>query len=226
MPTQWEKWLNMFVEQWMTPDPVTLPPDATISFAAMEMRKRKFRHMPIAEPTLTGLKLVGIISKYDIARGFPHDLNPFSSEVFDDTVPRRISAVMTRRVLTTTTDCAIEEAARVVRIHRIGALPVLRQHRLVGIITESDIFDAFVSITAAKSGGVRMILEADADDSPIAIVTELSGKFNVEILSILFRRRSSPRLKDLCIFRFGARPRPGFIDEICKAGLRVVSVAQ
>jgi acetoin utilization protein AcuB len=215
----------MFVEQWMTPDPVTLPPNATISFAAMEMRKRKFRHLPIAEPTRTGLKLVGIVSKYDIARGFPHDLNPFSSEVFDDTVPRRISAVMTRKVLTTTTDCAIEEAARVLRIHRIGALPVLRQNRLVGIITESDIFDAFVSITAAKSGGVRMILEADADDSPIAIVTELSGKFGVEILSILFRRRSSSRLKDLCIFRFGARPRAGFIDEICKAGLRVVSVA-
>jgi len=43
--------------------------------------------------------------------------------------------------------CPIEEAARTLRSNRIGALPVLRENRLVGIITESDVFEAFIDLT-------------------------------------------------------------------------------
>jgi len=114
----------------------------------------------------------------------------------------------------------------VLRTHRIGALPVLRENRLIRIITESDIFDAFVGITAAKSGGVRMILESDAHDNPIPAVTELCREHKVEMLSVIFCHRTGPKAKDLYIFRFGGRPRPGFNTEICKLGFRVVSVAE
>ena len=112
----------MFVEKWMTPNPLTIQPEATISFVAMEMNRRKFRHFPVVELTGIAKRLVGIVSKYDIARGFPHDLNPFSVEVIEDSVPRPVASVMTKRVITTTPDCPVEEAARMLRSHRIGAL--------------------------------------------------------------------------------------------------------
>ena len=80
----------MFVEKWMTPNPLTIQPEATISFVAMEMNRRKFRHFPVVELTGVAKRLVGIVSKYDIARGFPHDLNPFSVEVIEDSVPRPV----------------------------------------------------------------------------------------------------------------------------------------
>src|SRR5215470_7171278 len=160
----------MFVEKWMAQNPLTIQPEATVSFVAMEMNRRKFRHFPVAEVTKTGKKLVGIVSKYDIARAFPAHLNPFSIEVFEDSVPRPVSSVMTKNVLTTTPDCPIEEAARVIRTHRIGALPVIRENRLVGILTESDIFEAFISVTAAKSGGVRIVVESNSQESPVPVV--------------------------------------------------------
>jgi acetoin utilization protein AcuB len=116
----------MFVERWMTPDPFTLPPDATISKVALEMGRHKFRHFPIVEPTKSSGRLVGIVSKYDVARGFPNNLNPFSVEVHEESVPRPVSSVMSRNVITTTPHCPVEEAAKVLRSHRIGALPVLR----------------------------------------------------------------------------------------------------
>jgi acetoin utilization protein AcuB len=216
----------MFVEKWMTLNPLTVQPDATISFVAMEMNRRKFRHFPVAELTGNGKRLVGIVSKYDIARGFPHDLNPFSVEVLEGSVPRAVSTVMSKRVITTTPDCPIEDAARILRSHRIGALPVLRENRLIGIITESDIFEAFISVTAAKSGGVRIVVESDAKDNPMPAVLQLSRQNHVDVLSMLSFHENRLKGKDLSIFRFGGRLPAGFLQEIAKLGFRLVSVGE
>lgn len=214
----------MFVEKWMTPNPRTVQPDASISFVAMEMNRRKFRHFPVTEPTSSGQRLVGIVSKYDIARGFPANLNPFSVEVVEDSVPRAVSSVMTKKVITTVLNCPIEEAARTLRSNRIGALPVLRDNRLVGIVTESDIFEAFINMTAAKSGGVRILVESDTPDNPVPAVLQLSRAYRVEILSMVSFHENRLRGKDLTIFRFGNRLPVGFLQEIAQAGYRIVSL--
>jgi CBS domain-containing protein len=214
----------MFVEKWMTPNPLTIQPEATISFVAMEMNRRKFRHLPVAELTGTSKRLVGIVSKYDIARGFPHDLNPFSVEVIETPVPRPVSSVMTKKVITTTPDCPVEEAARMLRSHRIGALPVLRENRLIGIITESDIFESFISLTAAKSGGVRIVVESDSQESPVPRVVLLSRQHRVDLLSMLSFHENRLKGRDLSIFRFGGRLPAGFLQEITKLVFRLVSV--
>ena len=128
----------MFVEKWMTPDPVTLRPDTTISQVALEMSRRKFRHFPIVEQSRSGTRLVGIVSKYDIARGFPSNLNPFSIEVHEESVPRPVSSVMSSKVVTTTMDCPVEEAAKTLRTHRIGALPPGGYHHRVRHLRSVD----------------------------------------------------------------------------------------
>jgi len=200
----------MFVEKWMTPDPRTVDPEASVSFVALEMNRRKFRHFPVAELTRTGKRLVGIVSKYDIARGFPADLNPFSVEVVEDSVPRPISSVMSKTVITVTPSCPIEEAAKIIRSHRIGALPVLRENRLVGIITESDVFEAFIGMTAAKSGGMRILLESGVDSNPIPAVLDLSREHRVEILSMMSFHENRLKRKDMSVFRFAGRLPPVF----------------
>jgi len=214
----------MFVEKWMTANPRTVQPEASISFVAMEMNRLKFRHFPVVEPTRSGPRLVGIVSKYDIARGFPSTLNPFSVEVVEDSVSRPVSTVMTGRVISTTPGCPIEEAARTLRSYRIGALPVLRDNRLIGIITESDLFDAFVNMTAAQSGGVRILVESDAPDNPVPAILQLSRDNRVDVSSMVFFHENRLRGKDLSIFRFAGHPPAGFLQEIAKLGYRVVSV--
>lgn len=214
----------MFVEKWMNAAPKTVLKDASISFVAMEMNRLKFRHFPVVEPTGTGPRLVGIVSKYDIARGFPSNLNPFSVEVFEDSVARPVSTVMTRRVITTTPHCPIEEAARTLWSLRIGALPVLRENRLVGIITESDLFEAFISMTAAKSGGVRVLIESDTGNNPVPTVLQLSQEHRVDVLSLLSFNENRLRGKDMSIFRFASSLPAGFLQQINQAGYRVVSV--
>jgi acetoin utilization protein AcuB len=213
----------MFVEKWMTPDPVTLPSDTTISQVAMEMSRRKFRHFPITEQSRNGPRLVGIVAKYDIARGFPSNLNPFSVEVHEDSVPRPVSSVMSKKVITTTMDCPVEEAARTLRSNRIGALPVLCESRLVGIITESDVFEALISVTAAKSGGTRIMIASDTRKNPVPDVIQLSRRYRLDLMSILSFHENRLRDQDLSIFRFASRLPAGFIQDLAELGFRVVS---
>lgn len=215
----------MFVERWMTLDPQTIPPEMTISAVALEMSRRKFRHFPVVEPTRAGGRLLGIVSKYDIARGFPNDLNPFSVEVTEDSVPKPVSSVMTKKLVTVTPACPIEEAVRLLRSNRIGSLPVLRDNQLIGIITESDLFEAFISMTAAKSGGTRIFIESDFNDSPIPAVLEFCRKNRVDILSMMAFHENRLRRRDMSIFRFDGRLPSGFVAEMAALGYRVVSVA-
>jgi len=219
-----ERLVVVFVEKWMTPDPQTVDPEASISLVAVEMNRRKFRHFPVAEITRNGKRLVGIVSKYDIARGFPADLNPFSMEVLEDSVPRPVSSLMSKSVISVTPSCPIEDAAKILRSHRIGALPVLRDNRLVGIITESDVFEAFIGMTAAKSGGMRVLVESGVDLNPVPAVLDLSRDHRVEILSMLSFHENRLKGKDMSVFRFAGRLPAGFLQEIAKLGFRLVSV--
>jgi acetoin utilization protein AcuB len=207
----------------MTPDPVTLSPDTTISRVALEMSRLKFRHFPIMESSRSTPRLIGIVAKYDIARGFPSNLNPFSVEVHEDSVVRPVSAVMTKNVITTTPDCPIEEAAKVLRSNRIGALPVLRENRLAGIITESDVFEALISVTAAKSGGTRIMIASDSKTSPVPDVINLSRRYRLDLMSIVSFHENRLRDQDASIFRFGSRLPAGFIQDLAELGFRIVT---
>jgi acetoin utilization protein AcuB len=212
----------MFVEKWMTPDPFTISPDTAISVAAMEMGKRKFRRIPVVDSS-NGRFLVGIVSKYDIARAFPPNLNPFSVEVFKDSVPRPVSSIMTTRVLTTKPDCSIEDVAKTLRCNKIGALPVLRDNRLVGIITESDIFDALVHTTASQSGGSRILVESESGMNPVPSVIQLSGQHGVNIVSMMSFPDNQVKGRDLSVFRFADEVPTTFVEAIWGLGFRVLN---
>jgi len=212
----------MFVEKWMTPDPFTISPDTAISVAAMEMGKRKFRRIPVVDAP-NGRFLCGIVSKYDIARAFPPNLNPFSVEVFKDSVPRPVSSIMTTRVLTTKPDCSIEDVAKTLRCNKIGALPVLRDNRLVGIITESDIFDALVHTTASQSGGSRILVESESGMNPVPSVIQLSGQHGVNIVSMMSFPDNQVKGRDLSVFRFADEVPTTFVEAIWGLGFRVVN---
>ena len=117
-----------------------------------------------------------------------------------------------------------EEAARLLRGNRIGSLPVLRDTQLIGIITEPDLFEAFISMTAAKSGGTRIFIESDFLDSPVPAVLEFSRKNRVDILSLKSFHEKRLRHRDMSIFRFDCRLPSGFGAEMAAQGYRVVSL--
>jgi len=70
-----------------------------------------------------------------------------------------VERVMTRNPITVSEDTTVEEAARIMADNKIGGLPVLRDNRLVGIITETDLFKIFLEMLGARTAGVRVTVE-------------------------------------------------------------------
>jgi acetoin utilization protein AcuB len=97
---------------------------------------------------------------------------------------------MVKKVISTTEDTPIEEAAHLMLDNKIGCLPVLRDDKLVGIITESDIFRTFMELFAAREKGLRITLEGPNKAGELAKVTRAvadeggyisaCGTFNLE----------------------------------------------
>ena len=130
----------MVVRDWMTCDLVTIPPTLPIAEAAARMAHHRVRRLPVVATTSPGRSLVGIVSLLDVSRAFPPDVNPQSAAALDQGPGAPVSTIMTRDVVTVGADTPLENAAVLLTTRKIGSLPVMAGERLVGIITESDIF--------------------------------------------------------------------------------------
>jgi acetoin utilization protein AcuB len=214
----------MFVEKWMTSNPFTLPPDTTISAAALAMSKHHFRHLLVAEANSSGKRLLGLLAKDDIARAFPDNYNPFSPEAKENAVPKPISTIMIRNVVTVEPYCAVEEAVRILRARRINALPVVRSGNLVGIITENDIYDALLDMTGANATGTRLVVESDDVKNALVSMAQLAERLQLQIMNALsFHDKISPN-KVTSVFHLTGKSNSHFTEDLRKAGFRVLKI--
>lgn len=132
----------MLVRDRMTPNPTTVTPDTSVKEALELLRSRAFRHLPVVDREG---RLVGITTEKSLVYASPaSDLSLSVFEVDFLLSRMKVEQVMTREVVTVSPDLPIEEAARVMIDHRIGCLPVVEEGRLIGIISDTDIFRVFV----------------------------------------------------------------------------------
>jgi acetoin utilization protein AcuB len=170
------------------------------------------------------LQVVGIVSDRDIARAYPANVNPFSPGAPQSKVPalsRPVEEIMKHPVLTVALLTPIEEAARIMRDKKIGALPVVDGERLVGIITESDIFRAFIEVVGTREPGVRVTFEYTAGADAIATVIALGKRHGLQVSSVLSMEHNAKRMG---MARLAGQNTQKFVDDIWKSGHRVLSV--
>ena len=130
----------MQVREHMSPAPIIIiTTDVDVHAALRLLQERSVRRLPVTD---AGGRVLGIVTERDLLLAVGHYL----------TVPIEIETIMTRPVVATTPDTPIAEAAMLMVNHKIGGLPVVDdEQRLVGIITESDIFRAFVGMLGADA---------------------------------------------------------------------------
>ncbi len=133
----------MHVEQWMNRDLVTVSPDESFRTAMHLIRQKGIRHIPVVE----GKRLVGIITDRDLRQASPSGATSLSIHELHYILERlTVREVMTKQVVTIRPEQTVEEAALLLLGHRIGGLPVVREGELCGIITETDILQAFLQL--------------------------------------------------------------------------------
>jgi len=132
---------------------ITISPELPITEALNVMHQEKIRRIPVVQ----GGKLVGIISDKDMLNASPTPTESLGIEEVNYLISNiTVEEVMTPDVLTIETTTPIEEAARIMSDNNIGALPVLEEERVVGMITETDLFKIFLDLMGARDDGVRV----------------------------------------------------------------------
>ena len=130
------------IRDWMTPDPITIGPNTTLPEAARLMKECNIHRLPIVDNE----RLVGIVTLGDIREASPSNAHSLSIYELNYLIARlTVGEIMTRHPITVTPDMSVEAAARLMLEHKIGGLPVMDGNRLVGIITETDIFRLLVT---------------------------------------------------------------------------------
>jgi acetoin utilization protein AcuB len=156
----------MLVGDRMTSPPITVTADTSIDRALELMREQQVRRFPIVSK---GNRLVGIVSEKDLLYASPSPATTLS--VYE--IPYLLSKIkmrdlMTQEVITVTRDTPLEEAARIMADNKVGGLPVVEGDKVVGIITETDIFKLFLEMLGAREEGVRLTVLVPEEKGSLA----------------------------------------------------------
>lgn len=144
----------MLVAERMSHPVITIHPDMVMPDALDLMRKENIRRLPVVN---SKGDLVGMVSENDILHASPSDATSLSIwEITYLLSKLQIDSIMEKDVITVTEDTPIEEAARMMADNKIGGMPVVRENKVVGIITETDLFKIFLELLGAREPGVRL----------------------------------------------------------------------
>jgi acetoin utilization protein AcuB len=142
----------MLVGERMSHPVLTISPEMSALDAQAFMRREHIRRAPVIHDG----KLVGIVTEGDLLNASPTQATLLSVWEINYLVSKiKVNQVMSKKVLTISEDTPIEEAARVMIDNKIGGLPVVRDSKVVGIITETDLFRIMLEMLGARQLGVR-----------------------------------------------------------------------
>ncbi|MBV6395603.1 MAG: Inosine-5'-monophosphate dehydrogenase [Anaerolineales bacterium] len=168
----------MLVGERMSRPPIIVPPEMSILDALALFKKEHIRRAPV----IKGGKLAGIVSEKDLLNASPSPATTLSVWEMNYLLSKlTVEKVMTKDVITVTEDTPIEEAARIMADNKIGGLPVVKGARVVGIITETNLFKMFLELMGAREHGVRVTALVEDKPGMLAQLTraisEAGGNF-------------------------------------------------
>ena len=143
----------MFVKEWMSRGLITVAPNATLDEALKLMETNKIRRLPVVD----GGKLVGIVTDRDLMKVSPSPATTLSKYELNYILEKIIiKDIMSKKLYTINQNSTIEEAALILFNEKIGGIPVVEDSgAIVGVITETDLFKAFVNIMGLTEGKTR-----------------------------------------------------------------------
>lgn len=161
----------MLVGERMSHPVISVQPDVSIQDALYRMKAENIRRLPVIDRR--GV-LIGIVTERELLHASPSDATSLSVWEVTYLLSRiKVEDIMVKNVITVTEDTPIEEAARIMTDHKVGALPVMRGERVVGIITETDIFKIFTELLGAREPGTRVTVMAPNERGQLAKIAKI-----------------------------------------------------
>jgi acetoin utilization protein AcuB len=178
----------MFVRDWMTPDPVTVDDSDPIGKCREMLGIHKVRRLPV----LRDGNVTGIITDRDLRGAEASQLVSGDHEAAQaESDSAKVGLICKEQLMSVQPDDTIEHAAAIMYTQRISGLPVLEDGTLVGIITETDVFRAFVEVLGFQEQTSRLVLSLADDEPPLwRQLKELEAKGLTATSVVTYRRRA------------------------------------
>ncbi len=206
----------MLVQEWMTRDVISIGPDTSMMKASRLMKEKKVRRLPVVDGDMT---VVGIISDRDIKDASPskattldmHELYYLLSEL-------KVKNIMTKSPVCAKADDSVEAVALLLMERGFGGMPVVdADGKLIGIITESDIFKVLVSITGVQSGGMQLAFELPTQPGTLRPILDALRERGHSIVSVLTSQKAQDAPTRRVYIRL--RPMPSGVEKEVAAAL-------
>ena len=173
----------MKVCDFMSKNVISVSPDTSLTDAKALMIKEKINKLPVVDKSK---KPVGIITKNDLQKAAPSSASTLDMYELGYLLSKlKVEKIMVKNVRTVDFDEVIEEAARTMATEKIGCLPVMKDGILSGIITETDLFNAFISMFGATLPGVRAVIEVAEKPGELARIATAVAAKNGNIVSVV-----------------------------------------
>ncbi|QJA06364.1 CBS domain-containing protein [Thermosulfurimonas marina] len=198
----------MKVKHWMIKEVIRISPEDTLGEALRLMREYSIRHLPVTEKD----RLVGFLTESTLRQYVrPEDLS------------RRVREIMIVRPITVSPEATIEEAARLIYRHKIGGLPVVEGERLVGILTITDLLEAFIEFMGLLRASSRIDV-IPRDPEGLEGVLDLIRAHGGKVISI--GMEMEPTGEKIYHIRLEKMPLEALASALEVAGHRVVSLVE
>ncbi len=173
----------MLVKDWMSKDPITITDDTSMMKAIHLMKQNRFRRLPVLQEG----RLVGIVSDRDLKEASPSKATTLDvHELYYLLAELQVKDIMSRDPVTVSPEDTVEHAAQIMLENTISGLPVVTdQGDVVGILTQSDVFRAFMHITGILQGGVQFALRLEDRPGLIKEVVDLLRSRGARFVSLL-----------------------------------------
>lgn len=207
----------MFIKLWMQQNVITVGQETSIGEAKEIILHHNFRHLPVTQ----GKKLIGIITQTDINKALPAATDSsYTPESRIIATHVKVSSFMVADPVTVHPMDPLEKVALLMQRLKIGAVPVIEDKQLVGIITESDIFKAFAEILSGDEKGARIELQVSRDTSAVCTIIKICRQFEMDLTAITLYRNFSPE-QQLLTIRVSGRKIDKMIDAFWESGAKV-----
>ncbi|HIZ52886.1 MAG TPA: CBS and ACT domain-containing protein [Candidatus Enterococcus avicola] len=185
----------MSIKDFMSTEVITVSPQTPIFDAVDLMKQHQIHRLPVVE----GGKLVGLITEGVIQGAMPSKATSLSVYEVNYLLNKtNVKDIMIKQVETIGPDALLEDGIVKMRSNNIGVLPVVEADKVIGIITNNDIFDAFLKITGYYAGGTRVTLAIEKDDRGIlANITKVLAQEGFSILTIVVNRESDKTIVEI-----------------------------
>lgn len=214
----------MLVKNWMTKDVITVNLHDPMYKAAQLMKEHDITMLPVMEKN----KLVGIVTDGDIKKASASSATTLEVHELLYLISRiKVKEIMTPNPITVPVDYTVEEAAEVLLFNKINGAPILDyEKKLVGVITEKDLFKVLITLTGVGKRGVEFAFRLKDRPGSIKEVADIIRKYGGRMASILSTYESVPEgYRNVYIRMYNIdRARLPQLEEELKANVRVLYI--